>query len=175
MPDMKSTSASVYGSRPSPGGVAWRPRAGAPAHAAVATARSRDTRWVARDRMLFPSARDSLTLTPPGLAGCQMCAHDVRVQRDTEARLAGHLNEPILDVRTVEHQHLIHPSTLAGDRLERNAIVQRSLCQGCSTVGVLAYRFISRTSFCPHPGSSCTVSRGELIGVILPPLVTLTS
>ena len=36
MPAMKSTSASVYGNRPSPGGVAWRPCAGARAHAAAA-------------------------------------------------------------------------------------------------------------------------------------------
>jgi hypothetical protein len=62
MPDMKSTSASVYGSRPSPGGVAWRPRAGAPAHAAVATTRIRYTTFVARDGMLFSSARDILSL-----------------------------------------------------------------------------------------------------------------
>src|SRR5213592_3980662 len=54
MPAMKSTSASVYGSRPSPGGVAWRPRAGAPAHAAAVTARSRYTTLGAHDRMLFP-------------------------------------------------------------------------------------------------------------------------
>src|SRR5437773_8798012 len=61
MPDMKSTSASVYGSRPSPGGVAWRPRAVAPAHAAVATAKSRYTTFVAGDRMRFPSVRDILS------------------------------------------------------------------------------------------------------------------
>jgi hypothetical protein len=36
-------------------------------------------------------------LTPPGLAGCQMCAHDVGVQRQAEPRFAGHLNESILD------------------------------------------------------------------------------
>src|SRR5207249_1488701 len=32
MPDMNSTSASLYGSRPRPGGVAWRPEDGARAH-----------------------------------------------------------------------------------------------------------------------------------------------
>src|SRR5712691_3209491 len=68
MPDMKSTSASVYGSRPSPGGVAWRPRAGAPAHAAVATARSRYATFVARDGILFSSARDILSLA--SFEGC---------------------------------------------------------------------------------------------------------
>src|SRR5436190_23757089 len=49
MPAMKSTSASVYGNRPSPGGVAWRPCAGAPAHAAVAAASSRNATRLARD------------------------------------------------------------------------------------------------------------------------------
>ena len=48
-------------------------------------------------------------------------------------------------------------------------------CHGCSTVGTFAYRFISRTSCCPHPGASCTVSHGELIGVAFPRLVTLIS
>src|SRR5439155_22205181 len=32
MPDMNSTSASLYGSRPRPGGVGWRPEDGARAH-----------------------------------------------------------------------------------------------------------------------------------------------
>ena len=47
---MKSTSASLYGNWPSPGGVAWRPCAGAPAHAAVAAARSRDATRLTHDR-----------------------------------------------------------------------------------------------------------------------------
>src|SRR5881396_2548816 len=51
MPDMKSTSASVYGSRPSPGGVAWRPRAGAPAHAAVVEASTSQPAVLTNGRM----------------------------------------------------------------------------------------------------------------------------
>ena len=71
---------------------------------------------------------------------------------------------------------MYHRTTnLAPAGLKTGAYRVDARCQGCSTVGVFAYRFISSTSFCPHPGSSCTVSSGESIGVVLPPLFTLTN
>src|SRR4051794_13051262 len=70
MPDMKSTSASVYGSRPSPGGVAWRPRAGAPAHAAAAAATIRNTTIVWRDSLLIRSVRQIVTQIHPEKSKC---------------------------------------------------------------------------------------------------------
>jgi hypothetical protein len=55
MPDMNSTSASLYGSRPSPGGVACSPEGGALAQLAPKTVTTRNVVIAGRDRVLIPS------------------------------------------------------------------------------------------------------------------------
>src|SRR5881628_974824 len=81
MPDMKSTSASLYGSRPRPGGVACRPDDGALAQPAASAATNRTAEIAGRETVL---------IHPPGDA-----SYAIRPQVGTPRALK---REPHLDL-----------------------------------------------------------------------------
>src|SRR5438093_10256173 len=65
MPDMKSMSASLYGSRPSPGGVTCRPDEGALAQPAPKAATNRNAAVAGRETLLIhPPGEASYAIRP---------------------------------------------------------------------------------------------------------------